>query len=81
MSVAWAQRLTEEINVADVIGQDAYRRAVALSRRRAGLSQREIAVGTTDVHLQAAALYGNGSHAAAAAQQEDGLVKGTPSEP
>jgi hypothetical protein len=43
-----------------------------------------MAVGTTDVHatdVHAASLYGSGNHAAAAAQQEDGLVLGTPSDP
>ena len=65
--------------MADVIGQDAYRRAVALSRRRTGLSQRGLSTGTADVHA-ASSLYGNGSHADAAALQEDGLVIRTPSE-
>ena len=32
------QRLEEEVNVADVNGQDAYRRAVAVVRRRQGLT-------------------------------------------
>ena len=34
------QRLDEEVKLADVNGQDAYRRAVAVVRRRTGLSSR-----------------------------------------
>ena len=36
------QRLDEEVNVADVNGQDAYRRAVALVRWRGGMSSRNL---------------------------------------
>lgn len=65
------QRLNEEINVADVIGQDAYRRAVALSRRRTAVMQRSLSADGNAVALNA-----NGNHAAAAADlQEAGLSK------
>ena len=67
------QRLNEEINVADVIGQDAYRRAVALSRRRAAFLQR-----STSTDGNAIAVNGNGHHAAAAELQEAGMAKTVP---
>ena len=71
------QRLNEEINVSDVIGQDAYRRAVALSRRRTA-SSRGMSV---DGHPAAAIGNGNGSHAASMDAPEAGAAKAAPWEP
>ena len=68
------QRLTEEINVSDVIGQDAYRRAVALSRRRTAFSQRGV---STDGNT--ASLHANGSHAGDL--QDAATAKAAPWEP
>ena len=71
------QRLNEEINVSDVIGQDAYRRAVALSRRRTA-SSRGMSV---DGHAVVANGNGTGSHAASMDGPEAGSAKAAPWEP
>ena len=71
------QRLNEEINVSDVIGQDAYRRAVALSRRRA-TSSRGMSV---DGHAAAANGNAKGSDAASMDGQEASAAKTPPWEP
>ena len=60
-----AQRLDEEVNVADVNGQDAYRRAVAVVRRRAaGMSTRSL-------HPPAAEVLATSAHSEAAASSPD----------